>query len=124
MLKKTIEYSNSMQFENSLDLYKQRLLEIFKYDDLSMYFHIFSTDLRESAVHPIWKSIEKIFPGKPWVGHSTAGNVSDCEITSELSVTITVFENESTKFKILQYSMEKQSSKDIAEDIINEIKKG
>ncbi len=120
MLKKTIEFINPKQFENSLDLYKQRLLERFKYDDLSMYFHIFSTDLTENGVRPIWECIEKIFPGKPWVGHSTAGNVSDCEITSELSVTITVFENETTKFNIKQYSMSKQSTKDIAADIIKE----
>ncbi len=120
MIKKTIEYINQKQFENSLDLYKQRLLERFKYDDISMYFHIFSTELREDEVRPIWECIERIFPGKPWVGHSTAGNVSDCEITSELSVTITVFEKETTKFKINQYSMSKQATKDIAMDIIKE----
>lgn len=120
MLKRTIEYTDQKQFENSLDLYKQRLLERYRYDDLSMYFHIFSTKLRESDVRPIWESIEKIFPGKPWVGHSTAGNVSDCEITSELSVTITVFEKESTRFQIKQYSMAKQATKDIAADIIKE----
>lgn len=118
MIKKTIEYINQKQFENSLDLYKQRLLERFKYDDISMYFHIFSTELREDEVRPIWECIERIFPGKPWVGHSTAGNVSDCEITSEMSVTITVFEKETTKFKINQYSMSKQATKDIAMDII------
>lgn len=120
MLKKTIEYINRNQFENSLDLYKQRLLERFKYDDLSMYFHIFSTELSEDIVQPIWECIEKIFPGKPWMGHSTAGNISDCEITSEMSVTITVFENETTKFKLNQYSMSKQATKDIAADIIKE----
>ena len=120
MIKKTIEYINQKQFENSLDLYKQRLLERFKYDDISMYFHIFSTELREDEVRPIWECIERIFPGKPWVGHSTAGNVSDCEITSEMSVTITVFEKETTKFKIKQYSMSKQATKDIAMDIIKE----
>lgn len=120
MLKKTIEYINKNQFENSLDLYKQRLLERFKYDDLSMYFHIFSTDLSENGVRPIWECIEKVFPGMPWVGHSTAGNVSDCEITSELSVTITVFENETTQFRINQYSMAKQSTQEIAADIIKE----
>ena len=118
MIKKTIEYINQKQFENSLDLYKQRILERFKYDDISMYFHIFSTELREDEVRPIWECIERIFPGKPWVGHSTAGNVSDCEITSEMSVTITVFEKETTKFKINQYSMSKQATKDIAMDII------
>lgn len=120
MLKKTIEYINQKQFENSLDLYKQRLLERFKYNDLNMYFHIFSTELRENEVRPIWECIEKIFPGKPWVGHSTAGNVSECEITSEMSVTITVFEKESTQFKINQYSMSKQTTKDIAADVIRE----
>ncbi|MCQ2543216.1 MAG: GGDEF domain-containing protein [Lachnospiraceae bacterium] len=118
MIKKTIEYINQKQFENSLDLYKQRILERFKYDDISMYFHIFSTELREDEVRPVWECIERIFPGKPWVGHSTAGNVSDCEITSEMSVTITVFEKETTKFKINQYSMSKQATKDIAMDII------
>ncbi len=120
MLKKTIEYINQKQFENSLDLYKQRLMERFKYDDLSMYFHIFSTELGESAVAPIGECIERIFPGKPWVGHSTAGNISDCEITSEMSVTITVFENETTQFKILQYSMDQQTTKEIAADIKRE----
>lgn len=43
MIRKTIEYVNQKQFENSLDLYKQRLLEQYKYDELSMYFQIFST---------------------------------------------------------------------------------
>lgn len=123
MQKKTIEYTNQKQFENSLDLYKQRLLEKYKYDEISMYFHIFSTELDKNSVQPIWESIEKIFPGKPWFGHSTAGNVSDCEITSELSVSITVFEKESTKFRLLQYSMGKQSTEDIAADIINECEK-
>lgn len=120
MIKKTIEYINQQQFENSLDLYKQRLLEKYKYDDLSMYFQIFSTELEESSVKPIWESIENIFPGKPWFGHSTAGNVSDCDITSDLSVSITVFEKPTTKFKILQYSMGSQLTKDIADDIIRE----
>ncbi len=44
MIKKTIEYVNQKQFENSLDLYKQRLLEQYKYDELSMNFQIFSTE--------------------------------------------------------------------------------
>ncbi len=120
MKKKTIEFVSQERFENSLDLYKQRLLERYAYDDISMYFHIMSTDLKEESVRPIWESIEKIFPGKPWFGHSTAGNVSDCEITSDLSVAITVFEKPTTKFKMLQYSMVKQSTKDIADAILQE----
>lgn len=123
MLKKTIEYVDKEQFENSLDLYKQRLLERIPYDSLSMYFHIFSTELEENSVRPIWECIEKIFPGKPWFGHSTAGNVSNCEVTSDLSVTITVFEDPSTKFELHQYSMGSQSTQDIAADIISECEK-
>lgn len=120
MLKKTIEYLNREQLENSLDLYKQRLLERFSYDQLSMYIQIFSTELEEQSVRPIWESVEKIFPGKPWFGHSTAGNVSNCEITSDMSVAITVFEEPTTKFKMLQYSMGSQETADIAADIITE----
>lgn len=120
MLKKTIEYLNIEQLENSLDLYKQRLLERFSYDQLSMYIQIFSTELEEQSVRPIWESVEKIFPGKPWFGHSTAGNVSNCEITSDMSVAITVFEEPTTKFKMLQYSMGSQETADIASDIIAE----
>ncbi len=123
MQKKTIEFLNREQFENSLDLYKQRLLERTTYDSLVMYFQIFSTELEEKSVRPIWESIEKIFPGKPWFGHSTAGNVSNCEITSDMSVSITVFEDPTTQFQILQYSMGKQSTAEIAEDIINECEK-
>lgn len=123
MIKKTIDYINQYQFENSLDLYKQRILEKYSYDDVSLYFHIFSTELDESSVRPVWECIEKIFPGKPWFGHSTAGNVSDCEITADISVSVTVFENESTRFRMLQYSMKNQSTDDIAADIISECQK-
>ena len=83
-------------------------------------FIFFSTELDEAAVKPIWECIEKIFPGKPWFVHSTAGNVADCEITSEMSVSVTVFENESTQFKLLQYSMKDRNAEEIAEDIIKE----
>lgn len=46
--------------------------------------------------------------------------MADCEITSEMSVSVTVFENESTKFKLLQYSMSNREAEDIAEEIIEE----
>lgn len=120
MKKNTIEYIDQKQFENSLELYKHKLLEQYKYEDLSMYFHIFSTELEEKTVQPIWECIEKVFPGKPWFGHSTAGNVADCEITSDLSVSVTVFEKPTTKFKLLQYSMGKQATAEIAADILRE----
>lgn len=67
MLKKTFEFVNQERFENKLVLYKQRLLERHAYDELLMYFQIFSTELDESSVRPIWESIERIFPGKPWI---------------------------------------------------------
>ena len=41
MLKKTIEFINCQKFENSLNLYKQKLLKNHNYDEISMYFHIF-----------------------------------------------------------------------------------
>ena len=123
MQKKTINFEDLKKFETELKSYKNALISAASYENLSMYFHIFTTDLQEKTVRPIWETIEKVFPGQPWFGHSTAGNVSDCEITSDLSVSITVFEKPTTKFKLLQYSMEKQSTKEIAAEIIEESKK-
>lgn len=108
MQKKTINFEDLKKFETELKSYKNALISAASYENLSMYFHIFTTDLQEKTVRPIWETIEKVFPGQPWFGHSTAGNVSDCEITSDLSVSITVFEKPTTKFKLLQYSMKKQ----------------
>lgn len=82
MKKKTIEFVNRIDFEERLLAYKQELLTNCAYEDLSMYFHIFSTELQEEAVRPIWESIEKVFPGKPWFGHSTAGNADGSLVMS------------------------------------------
>lgn len=108
MQKKTINFEDLKKFETELKSYTNALISTASYENLSMYFHIFTTDLEEKTVRPIWETIEKVFPGQPWFCHSTAGNVSDCEITSDLSVSITVFKKPTTKFKLLQYSMEKQ----------------
>lgn len=49
MLKKTFEFVNQERFENKLVLYKQRLLERHAYDELLMYFQIFSTELDKAV---------------------------------------------------------------------------
>lgn len=122
MQKTTIEFKNPKQFEESLNSYKATLLKDNAYDDLSMYFQIFSTEIKEEVVRPIWEVIETVFPGKPWFGHSTAGNVDDCEVTSDLSISVTLFEKKTTKFKLLHYDMAETDTVDVANKIIEECK--
>ena len=83
----------------------------------NMMFQIFSEILEEDTVKKVSDSIEKIFPDVPWFGCSTCGNLVDCQLTPQIAVTATVFEKESSQFKIFQYNIQENSMEWVAQKI-------
>ncbi|WP_109734601.1 MULTISPECIES: HD domain-containing phosphohydrolase [unclassified Fibrobacter] len=93
-------------------------------DKPSMYFQIFSTVLDRDRLAPVWKTIESVFPGALWFGHSTSGNIVDCDVSPDITVSVTVFEKSSSKFELLQYDLKKTCIDDIASDLVTQANSG
>lgn len=49
---------------------------------------ICSTELEEECLASIWTTAESLFPGAPWFGLSTCGNIDDCEVSPICSVVV------------------------------------
>lgn len=121
MQKRVLVYKGLDDFRNNLRALKNLLPVICPSNpNPEMYFQIFSTYLEEDRVRPVWTAIEDVFPGKPWFGHSTSGNIADCESTTDISVSITVFEKPTTQFKILHYNFENGKDYEIAKSIVEQ----
>lgn len=86
----------------------------------SIYFHIHSVYLEEYRLKPVWSVIEEVFPGVPWLGNSTSGNIVDCEVGPEITVTATIFEKKSSKMKIFQYDLKKTPIERITGNIVDD----
>ena len=107
-----IEYNGKKEFLGELKKFKKTHENTPK-----MMFQIFSDILEENAVKEVIASIEKIFPGVPWFGCSTCGNLVNCHITPQIAVTATVFEKESSQFRIFQYNVQDNSMEWVAQKI-------
>lgn len=83
-----------------------------------MSFQIFSDILEEEAVTEVTASIEKVFPGVPWFGCSTCGNLVNCRLTPQIAVTATVFEKPTSMLKVFQYNAQENSMEWVAQKII------
>jgi len=121
MQKRIIAYKGDEEFRNNLEVLKAILPMMSDGTSLpQMYIQIFSTILNQEKLQPIWTIIEDVFPGVPWFGNSTSGNIVDCEAASDISISITIFEKSTTKFKLLQYDMAKTSAREITKSIVAE----
>lgn len=87
-----------------------------------MFFQIFSEILEEETIKVVSDAIEQVFPGSPWFGCSTSGNLVDCRLASEITVVATVFEKESSQFRIFQYDTYEQSVDNITQKITQDAK--
>lgn len=88
----------------------------------SLYFQIYSSILSEKALEPVWSTIERVFPGVPWVGNSTSGNIVDCEVAGKITVSAFYFEIPTTRLMVRQYDFQKESVIDIAKQVVSETK--
>ncbi len=119
MQKRTFVFKSVEEFRNNLTVFSGLVPVLSGTGAIpSMYFQIFSTVLEKERLEPVWEAIESVFPGVPWFGHSTSGNIVDCDVSAEITVSVTFFEKPSTQFEILQYDMEKTSVHDIAADLV------
>ena len=110
-----IEYNGKKEFLNELKKFRKTLDQVPK-----MMFQIFSDILEENAVMEVIASIEKIFPGVPWFGCSTCGNLVNCRLAPQIAVTATVFEKESSQYKVFQYNAQENSMEWVAQKIIED----
>ncbi len=86
-------------------------------------FQIFSEVLDEDVTSQISDTIDDIFPGTPYIGCSTSGNIVDCQLADEIIVFATCFEKKSTKFSVFQYDFSKEPFENITSEIIKEANK-
>lgn len=117
MKKETFVFEDKKSFEEKLADFKSW------YDNQklpSMFFQIFSEVLEENVLKEVWTVLEKVFPGIPWYGISTSGNIVDCKVSEKITIVANMFELPSSKFKIFQYDMGKTSIDDISAKIIEE----
>lgn len=119
MQKRTFVYKSEEFFRNDLTAFSS-ILPMITEPGVSptLYFQIFSTVLSEERLKPVWRVIEEVFPGVPWLGNSTSGNIVDCEVSAEITVAVTIFEKPTTKFELLQFSLDGASIQDIAKNIV------
>lgn len=121
MQKRIISYKGDEELRNNLEVLKAILPMTSDGTSLpQMYFQIFTTIQSQDKLKSIWTIIEDVFPGVPWFGNSTSGNIVDCEASSEITIAATIFEKSTSKFKILQYDMSSMSARDITRSIVAE----
>ncbi len=83
-------------------------------------FQIYSTILEEEPIHILCQILEQVFPDAPYMGCSTSGNITDCQLASEIVIICTIFEYADTKVKILQYDTDSSPVTEITKSIIEE----
>ena len=110
-----IEYNGKKEFVSELKKFRKQWDQPPK-----MMFQIFSDILEEDVVTEVISLIEKVFPGVPWFGCSTCGNLVNCKLTPQIAVTATVFEKESSRFKVFQYNIQENTMEQVAKKIIED----
>ena len=120
MKNKIFAFKDAVAFENELAIFSKWHKE---HGTPAMYFQIHSTILEPDKLKPVWDILEKHFPGFPWFGNSTSGNIVDCDLAADISVSAVIFEKPSTKFLVQQYDFTKDSISGIAGNILQEVSK-
>lgn len=83
-----------------------------------MLFQIFSEYLEEPVASAIGRAIKQVFPGIPYIGCSTGGNLVDCRFSPGISIVATLFACESTKLEVYQYDARALPLNEIAQAIV------
>ena len=93
-----IKYNEEKEFLEELRKFQQKWNHTPR-----MVFQIFSDILEADAIEKVGRAIEQVFPDVPWFGCSTGGNLIDCQLVPGITVVVTIFEKESSQFKVFQY---------------------
>ena len=116
MKNKIFNYKDVISFETEIALFSKWYKE---HGSPTMYFQIHSAILEPEKLKPVWDSLERSFPDVPWVGNSTSGNIVDCEVSTDISVSAVIFEKPTSKFTVRQYDYNRESVGGIAQHIVN-----
>lgn len=89
---------------------------------LKLLFHVFSEQSDFEQLSEACNTIVECIPDALCVGSSCNGSVVSGKLsTNSVTVACTLFERESTQVEILQYVLNGESSKPVAEDIVREV---
>lgn len=112
-----ITYQGEESFKKELEDFKRQYGE---YDATKMMFHIYSEILEDTVLNKVSHVIEQVLPDVFYIGCSTSGNLVDCQLCGEIVVAATIFEYESSRFKIFQYDLKKDSVESVTKKITQE----
>ena len=115
MKNRIFAFKDMAQFESELSLFNKWYKE---HGSPTMYFQIHSAILEPEKLKPIWDILDRFFPDVPWVGNSTSGNIVDCEVATEISVSAVIFEKPTSKFTVRQYDYSRESVGGIAQNVV------
>ena len=115
MKNKIFAFKDAVEFENDLFQFCKWYKEN---GSPTMCFQIHSTILEPEKLKPVWDVLERVFPEVPWFGNSTSGNIVDCELATDVSVSAIIFEKPTSKFLVSQYDFSKESVGGIASEIV------
>lgn len=83
-----------------------------------MMFQIYSEILEEDVINNVCNTISDVFPDAPYVGCSTSGNITDCQLSQAVTIACTVFEFPSTQVEIYQYDLNNEVTDSITWKIL------
>ena len=115
MKNRIFAFKDVAQFESELSLFNKWYKE---HGSPTMYFQIHSAILEPEKLKPIWNILDRFFPDVPWVGNSTSGNIVDCEVSTDISVSAVIFEKPTSKFTVRQYDYSRESVGGIAQNVV------
>ncbi len=111
----------TLNFTNLVNL-NSKLKEFKKWCEVNgiskMMFQVYSEILEEDIINIVCNTISDIFPDAPYVGCSTSGNITDCQLSQAVTIACTVFEFPSTQVKIYQYNLDNEVTDSITWKIL------
>lgn len=113
-------YNNAEAFNNKLIEFKDWCV---KNSISKMMFQVYSEILEEDIINTVCSVIEEVFPDTLYMGCSTSGNITDCQLAQDITVACTVFEFPSTQIGIYQYYLDSEVVDSITWKILEETRK-
>ena len=111
----------TLNFTN-MDALHGKLAELKKWCGVNniskMMFQIYSEILEEDVINNVCNTISDVFPDAPYVGCSTSGNITDCQLSQAVTIACTVFEFPSTQVEIYQYDLNNEVTDSITWKIL------
>lgn len=89
----------------------------------SYYFQFFSAELNNELLKSVVATIKRVYPDATIIGATTAGNVVNSASASDISVTLNIFEDETSRFGIVQYDFATMGMDEIGRCVKQEVEK-